>query len=136
MAALPHEITFTTERRQVAITKGDMTERLGFFHKWSETGDDDLALVENTEGTLEYIPVHAIRFLPIGDDILPKELEKIYKEMGLLKKESGLLKDGASCFVRKTETEDTENRCAICLEIIPEGRHVCPNCEKKGWKKI
>ena len=24
----------------------------------------------------------------------------------------------------------SEDRCIICGEIIPEGRHVCPNCEK------
>ena len=25
-----------------------------------------------------------------------------------------------------------ENRCVICGAIIPEGRQVCPNCEKKS----
>ena len=32
--------------------------------------------------------------------------------------------------------EDTKNHCAICFETIPEGRDLCHNCEKKGWKKI
>ena len=120
---LPKEITITTERRQVAIMKGDGTERLGFFHKWSENGDEDFALVENTAGALEYIPVHAFRFLPVGDDIFPEKLEEIYKENGIM-------------IVRKTEIEDTKNRCAICLEIIPEGRGLCQRCEIKGWKNI
>ena len=85
MAILPHEINVTVYRRQVAIIKGDETERLGFFHKWSENGDEDFALIENTEGKLEYIPTFAFRFLPIGDEMLPAELEKIYFEMGILK---------------------------------------------------
>ncbi len=25
----------------------------------------------------------------------------------------------------------TDNRCVCCGAIIPEGRQVCPNCEKK-----
>ena len=24
-----------------------------------------------------------------------------------------------------------ENRCIVCGEIIPEGRQICPNCEKE-----
>ena len=129
MAILPHEIAFTFERRQVAITKGDGTERLGFFHKWSECGDDDFALVENAEGKLEYIPPHAMRFLPVGDDVAPKELEKIYKE-------HGIIKAGASGFIRKTEIEPSQNRCPICLENIPDGQRLCTKCEKKGWKQL
>lgn len=85
MALLPHEITITTERRQVAITKGDGSESLGFFHKWSENGDEDFALVENAEGHLEYISPEAMRFLPIGNKMAPKELEKTYREIGILK---------------------------------------------------
>lgn len=23
-----------------------------------------------------------------------------------------------------------EDRCIVCGDIIPEGRHICPNCEK------
>lgn len=30
------------------------------------------------------------------------------------------------------KTAATDNRCVACGEIIPEGRLVCPNCEKKG----
>lgn len=26
-----------------------------------------------------------------------------------------------------------EERCVICGEIIPEGRQVCPKCEKRRW---
>lgn len=26
----------------------------------------------------------------------------------------------------------TENRCVCCGEIIPEGRMVCPNCERRN----
>lgn len=86
MARLPPpEITVVTERRHIAILKGDGTERLGFFHKWTECGDNDYALIENTEGSLEYIPVHAFRFLPIGDDMAPIEVEKAYHEMNILK---------------------------------------------------
>jgi hypothetical protein len=89
MAILPHEIIITTERRQIAIMMGDHTERLGFFHKWSENGDEDYALVENTEGHLEYIHPEAIRFLPIGNEVIPKELEKIYRNIGILKEGVG-----------------------------------------------
>ena len=85
MATFPHEIAITYHRRKIAITKGDLTERLGFFHKWTENGDEDFALVENVEGDLEYVPVHAIRFLPVDNEIAPKELEKIYQEIGILK---------------------------------------------------
>ena len=85
MAMFPKDIKIIRERRQVAIMMGDMTERLGFFHKWTENGDEDFALVENAEGGLEYVPVHAMRFLPIEDDIAPKKLEKIYRDIGILK---------------------------------------------------
>ena len=27
-----------------------------------------------------------------------------------------------------------DNRCVCCGEIIPEGRQVCPMCEKKGYE--
>ena len=27
-----------------------------------------------------------------------------------------------------------EERCVCCGEIIPEGRQVCPMCEKKGYE--
>lgn len=125
MAMLPpNEMTVIFERRQVAITKGDGTERLGFFHKWTENGDDDFALVENTDGTLEYIPPHAIRFLPVDDDIAPKELEKAYKNLGIIKA-------GAS-----EKEPSNENRCPICLDVIPDGQRICTKCEKKGWKQI
>jgi hypothetical protein len=30
--------------------------------------------------------------------------------------------------------ESLQNRCVCCGEIIPEGRQVCPMCEKKGYK--
>lgn len=26
-----------------------------------------------------------------------------------------------------------EERCVICNAIIPEGRQVCPKCEKRKW---
>ena len=29
-----------------------------------------------------------------------------------------------------------ENRCVICGAIIPEGRQVCPNCEKGENPKL
>lgn len=28
------------------------------------------------------------------------------------------------------------DRCVCCGEIIPEGRQVCPQCEKNPWKAI
>ena len=130
MARLPHEITFTVERRQAAVMQDDGTEKLGFFHKWTKCGNDDFALVENAEGIIEYIPPHALRFLPIGDEIAPKQLEKMYKELGLIK-------SGGSGFVRKTEIEPSnKNRCPICLTDIPDGRRLCTECEKKGWKQL
>ena len=27
-----------------------------------------------------------------------------------------------------------DNKCVLCGEIIPEGRWLCPNCEKEGVK--
>ena len=89
MALLPHEIKITTEHRQIAITKGDHTERLGFFHKWSEKCGEDYALIENTDGQLEYIHPEVMRFLPIGNEMAPKELEKTYREIGILKEGVG-----------------------------------------------
>lgn len=29
-----------------------------------------------------------------------------------------------------------ENKCLVCGAIIPEGRQVCPNCEKGGKHEI
>lgn len=26
-----------------------------------------------------------------------------------------------------------EEHCVICGEIIPEGRQICPKCEKRKW---
>ena len=28
------------------------------------------------------------------------------------------------------------NRCVVCNEIIPEGRQVCPNCEKREYASV
>jgi len=90
MANLIREITITVERRQVAVLMPDGSERLGFFHKWSElhlpvSGTQDRALVEAPDGTMEYISANCIRFLPIGNKIPPRELEEIYHENGILK---------------------------------------------------
>ena len=79
---IPGEITIVTERRKVAIMKGDGTERLGFFHKWNI---DDFAIVENTEGRIEYLRSFEFRFLPVDNEFGAHELEKIYREIGLLK---------------------------------------------------
>ena len=27
-----------------------------------------------------------------------------------------------------------EERCVICGEVIPEGRQVCPKCERRRWE--
>ena len=32
---------------------------------------------------------------------------------------------------KKEKTFENVNRCVICNNVIPEGRHVCPLCEKK-----
>ncbi len=29
-----------------------------------------------------------------------------------------------------------DNRCVCCGEIIPEGRMVCPNCEKQHYNNV
>ena len=78
------------ERRQVAILMPDESERLGFFHKWSELhlpvlGTQDRALVEATDGTLTYVSANCIRFLPIDNKVAAEELENIYRENGILK---------------------------------------------------
>jgi hypothetical protein len=31
--------------------------------------------------------------------------------------------------------KENENRCVCCGDIIPEGRWVCPNCERKAKEK-
>lgn len=81
----PYEIAIVMHRRQIAITNNDGTERLAFFHKWNECGDDDYALVENTGGRLEYVRPEKIRFLFVDDDVLPEVLEKTYHDIGILK---------------------------------------------------
>lgn len=90
MANLIREITIKQERRQVAVLMPDGSERLGFFHKWSELelpvlGTQDRALVEAPDGTMTYVSASHIRFLPIGDEVAPCELETVYRENGILK---------------------------------------------------
>lgn len=90
MAGLIHKITVKKERRQVAVLMPDGSEKLGFFHKWSElnlpvSGTQDRALVEGIDGTLTYISANCIRFLPIGNKISAEELETIYRKNGILK---------------------------------------------------
>ena len=68
----------------------DGSERLGFFHKWSElklpvSGTQDQALVEAPDGTMTHVDAHCIRFLPIGNEVPPCELETMYRENGILK---------------------------------------------------
>lgn len=38
--------------------------------------------------------------------------------------------------LKPEKAPSNENRCVICFETIPEGRQLCPKCEKKGWKKL
>lgn len=88
MARLFQDITVTVERRQVAIMSPGKPEKLGFFHKWSYDSDLELdyALVENVDGTMEYVRADLIRFLPIGNEVAAEKLERIYREeLGLLK---------------------------------------------------
>jgi hypothetical protein len=90
MAKLFQDITVKVKRRQVAVRMPDGSERLGFFHKWSElklpvSGTQDRALVEAPDGTITYVDAHCIRFLPIGDEISAEELETMYRENGILK---------------------------------------------------
>lgn len=86
MAGLIREITITVERRHVGILCADGVEKLGFFHKWTYDNQlkKDVALVEMADGWMEYFNTDVIRFLPIGDEIHPKELEKTYRELGIL----------------------------------------------------
>ncbi len=37
---------------------------------------------------------------------------------------------GEDCHIKRYYIKDNENRCLYCNEIIPEGRQVCPKCEK------
>ena len=84
MAAIPSEIIIKTQRSRVAIINGDLTERLGFFHKWSEINGADYALIENTEGRLEYIPAYLIRFLHTKINEAAGQ-ERLYRDTGILK---------------------------------------------------
>lgn len=87
---MPNEITIVTERRKVAILKGERAEQLGFFHKWTE---DNYALVENTDGHVKCIQASEFRFLPVDNEVEAHELEKIYREIGLLKTKGGVSLD-------------------------------------------
>lgn len=85
MKVYPPEIVITYYHRRIAILMSDGTERLGFFHKWTERDGKDYALIENTEGTFEYVTVEAIRILPIDNEVPSKELEEAYREINILK---------------------------------------------------
>ena len=87
MANLIREIIVKQERRQVAVRMPDGSEKLGFFHKWSYDSDleVDYALIEATDGTMEYATIDRFRFLPIGNEIPAEKLEAIYRENGILK---------------------------------------------------
>ena len=90
MANAFREITITKERRQVAVRQPDGSERLGFFHKWTELdlpvlGVQDRALVEAPDGTMTYVSASHIRFLPIGNAVPAEELEEAYRKNGILK---------------------------------------------------
>ena len=37
-------------------------------------------------------------------------------------------------FAELVNAKPADNRCVCCGEIIPEGKQVCPMCEKKGYK--
>lgn len=34
-------------------------------------------------------------------------------------------------YVKLSETKPTETTCVVCGRTVPEGRHVCPDCERK-----
>jgi uncharacterized OB-fold protein len=38
--------------------------------------------------------------------------------------------------VGTNKAESYDNRCVCCGEIIPEGRMVCPNCEKQHYNNV
>lgn len=40
------------------------------------------------------------------------------------------------CYAPSEESrKENDDRCVSCGEIIPEGRWVCPNCERKAKEK-
>ena len=40
------------------------------------------------------------------------------------------------CYTPSKESQkENDDRCVSCGEIIPEGRWVCPNCERKAKEK-
>ena len=80
------EIIIKPEQREVAIRNPDKSERLGIFHKWTydSSSCNDFALVENTDGIMEYVPYYSIRFMPVEFEPPLKEKEKMYMQIGLM----------------------------------------------------
>lgn len=85
MTLLPKDITIRMEQRKVAIRMENGYERLGIFHKWTEIDRMDYALIENTDGGMEYIPMYRIRFLPLDNEISRDDFADIMRRHGILR---------------------------------------------------
>jgi hypothetical protein len=85
MNLIPKDVTIRMEQRKVAIRMENGYERLGIFHKWTELDRMDYALIENTDGGMEYIPMHRIRFLPMDNAIPLNDLADTLRKYGVLR---------------------------------------------------
>lgn len=59
------------------------------------------------------------------------------KLMGICRNKRELInRSDAHISTEKNAIKDNNNRCYYCTEIIPEGRQVCPSCEKTQGGEI
>lgn len=85
MNLIPRDVTIRMEQRKVAIRMENGYERFGIFHKWTEIDRMDYALVQNTDGGMEYIPMYRIRFLPMDNTVPLNDLEDTLRKFGILR---------------------------------------------------
>lgn len=83
------ELIVKRERRLCAVLLKDDTEKMGFFHKWSDKFEDlevvDYGLVEMADGTMHYVPAESIRFLHLDEEVVcPKLYEEQLNKLGIL----------------------------------------------------
>lgn len=83
------ELIVKNERRLCAVLLADDTEKMGFFHKWTNNFEDlevvDYGLIEMADGIMKYVPAESIRFLNINEEVTcPKLMEEQLNKLGIL----------------------------------------------------
>ena len=86
------------------------------------------------------IPEGARVFIPTEEKyvILTQEEYKNYLAMKSIERNAckHALKDElGDLYCGNDKSENLGDFCVVCGEYVPEGRQVCPNCEKQGGKK-